>query len=123
MIDPGPIIDSHIDALIETVGDRLEWIFVTHTHRDHSPAAKAVAAATGAELIGNVIDNDGFQDPTFIDARAIADDECLTTDEFTLRAILTPGHVSNHICYLIEDDRMPFKRAKEPDSEPEMILD
>ena len=106
LVDPGPPIDSHIDALIATVGDRLKWIFVTHTHRDHSPAAKAVAAATGAELIGNIIPNDGFQDPTFVDARTVADDECLNTDEFTLRAVHTPGHVANHVCYLIEEDRM-----------------
>jgi len=106
MIDPGPAIDAHIDALIATVGEKLSWIFVTHTHRDHSPAAKAVAAATGAELIGNVIPNDGFQDPTFVDARAVANDECLRTDEFTLRAIHTPGHVSNHVCYLVEEDRI-----------------
>jgi glyoxylase-like metal-dependent hydrolase (beta-lactamase superfamily II) len=106
LVDPGPAIESHIDALIATVGDRLNWIFVTHTHRDHSPAAKAVAAATGAELIGNIIPNDGFQDPTFVDARAVADDECLSTDEFSLRAVHTPGHVSNHVCYLVEQDRM-----------------
>ncbi len=106
LVDPGPAIESHIEALIATVGDRLNWIFVTHTHRDHSPAAKAVAAATGAELVGNVIPNDGFQDPTFVDARAVADDECLSTDEFTLRAVHTPGHVSNHVCYLVEEDRM-----------------
>jgi len=106
LVDPGPAIESHIDALIATVGDRLHWIFVTHTHRDHSPAAKAVAAATGAELIGNIIPNDGFQDPTFVDARAVADDECLSTDEFFLRAVHTPGHVSNHVCYLVEQDRM-----------------
>jgi glyoxylase-like metal-dependent hydrolase (beta-lactamase superfamily II) len=106
LVDPGPAIESHIDALIATVGDRLHWIFVTHTHRDHSPAAKAVAAATGAGLIGNIIPNDGFQDPTFVDARAVADDECLSTDEFSLRAVHTPGHVSNHVCYLVEQDRM-----------------
>jgi len=106
IIDPGPAIDSHIEAIIATVGDRLRWIYVTHTHGDHSPAAKAVAAATGAEVIGNIIENDGFQDPTFTDARAVADDECLTTDEFTLRAVHTPGHVSNHVCYLVEEDRM-----------------
>jgi glyoxylase-like metal-dependent hydrolase (beta-lactamase superfamily II) len=106
LVDPGPAIESHIKALIATVGDRLQWILVTHTHRDHSPAAKAVAEATDAELIGNVIPNDGFQDPTFVDARAVADDECLSTDEFTLRAVHTPGHVSNHVCYLVEEDRM-----------------
>ena len=106
LVDPGPAIESHIKALIATVGDRLQWILVTHTHRDHSPAAKAVAEATDAELIGNIIPNDGFQDPTFVDARAVADDECLSTDEFTLRAVHTPGHVSNHVCYLVEEDRM-----------------
>lgn len=106
LVDPGPAIESHIDALIATVGDRLEWIFVTHTHRDHSPAAKAVAAATGAELVGNIIDNDGFQDPTFLEARSVVNDEYLSTDEFMLRAVLTPGHVSNHVCYLVEEDRM-----------------
>ena len=106
LVDPGPAIESHIKALIATVGDRLQWIFVTHTHRDHSPAAKAVAEATDAELIGNVIPNDGFQDPTFVDARAVVDDECLSTDEFTLRAVHTPGHVSNHVCYLVEEDRI-----------------
>ncbi|MDA0821641.1 MAG: MBL fold metallo-hydrolase [Proteobacteria bacterium] len=106
LVDPGPAIDSHIAALIAIVGDRLKWIFVTHTHRDHSPAAKAVAAATGAELVGNIIENDGFQDPSFTEARSLANDECLKTDEFTLRAVLTPGHVSNHVCYLVEEDRM-----------------
>jgi glyoxylase-like metal-dependent hydrolase (beta-lactamase superfamily II) len=106
MVDPGPAIDSHIEALINIVGERLRWIFVTHTHRDHSPAAQAVAAATGAELVGNVIDNDGFQDPTFANARAVANDDLLKTREFSLRAILTPGHVSNHVCYLLEDDRI-----------------
>ncbi len=77
MVDPGPPSDSHIEALIDIVGDRLRWIFVTHTHRDHSPAAHAVAAATGAELVGNVIDNDGFQDPTFTSARPVANVELL----------------------------------------------
>jgi len=104
MVDPGPLMDAHVEALIDVVGDKLRWIFITHTHRDHSPAAQAVAEATGAELVGNIIENDGFQDPTFVDARAVANDEILRTDEFTLRAVLTPGHVSNHVCYLLEED-------------------
>jgi len=106
LVDPGPAIGSHINALVDVVGDRLKWIFVTHTHRDHSPAAQAVAAATGAEVIGNIIPNDGFQDPSFVKARTVIDDECLCTDEFKLRAVHTPGHVANHVCYLIEEDRM-----------------
>jgi glyoxylase-like metal-dependent hydrolase (beta-lactamase superfamily II) len=106
VVDPGPAIDSHIDAILAAVGDRLCWVFVTHTHGDHSPAAQAIVAATGAELVGNIIENDGFQDTTFIDARPVADGECVATDEFTLRAVHTPGHVSNHVCYLVEADRM-----------------
>ena len=104
VVDPGPAIDSHISAILESVGAHLAAVFVTHTHRDHSPAARVIADATGAELIGNAIDNDGFQDTSFTAARAIADDECYATAEFGLRAIHTPGHVANHVCYLLEDE-------------------
>ena len=106
LIDPGPALPEHIEALARICGDRLRWILVTHTHRDHSPAACALAALTGAELIGNVITNDGYQDETFVGARALAQDDCLRSDEFTIRALLTPGHVSNHVCYLVEEDRL-----------------
>ncbi len=105
IIDPGPADQAHIDRLLAAVGDRLKWILVTHTHPDHSPAAQALAAATGARVMGNkLVDNDGFQDDSFAPAHSFAHDECLVTDEFTLRALLTPGHVGNHICYLIEED-------------------
>jgi glyoxylase-like metal-dependent hydrolase (beta-lactamase superfamily II) len=104
MIDPGPDLPEHVDALERICAGRLRWILVTHTHRDHSPAAHTLAQRTGAELIGNVIPNDGFQDQSFAGARALAQDDVLSSDEFTLRALLTPGHVSNHICYLVEED-------------------
>jgi glyoxylase-like metal-dependent hydrolase (beta-lactamase superfamily II) len=106
LIDPGPALPEHIDALARACGSRLRWIIVTHTHRDHSPAARPLADLTGAELVGNVLPNDGFQDETFSGARALAQDERLTTPEFTLRALLSPGHVANHVCYLIEEDRL-----------------
>jgi glyoxylase-like metal-dependent hydrolase (beta-lactamase superfamily II) len=106
VVDPGPDIPEHIDALARICGDRLKWILVTHTHRDHSPAALPLAQRTGATLIGNVITNDGFQDTSFANARALQQDECVGNDEFTLRALLTPGHVSNHICYLVEEDQI-----------------
>jgi glyoxylase-like metal-dependent hydrolase (beta-lactamase superfamily II) len=104
MIDPGPDLPEHVDALERICAGRLRWILVTHTHRDHSPAAHTLARRTGAELIGNVIPNDGFQDESFSGARALAQDDVLSTPEFTIRALLTPGHVSNHICYLVEQD-------------------
>lgn len=104
MIDPGPNLPEHVDALERICDGRLRWILVTHTHRDHSPAARVLAERTGAALVGNVIPNDGFQDETFSGARQLAQDDVLSTDEFTVRALLTPGHVSNHICYLVEQD-------------------
>jgi glyoxylase-like metal-dependent hydrolase (beta-lactamase superfamily II) len=104
LIDPGPLVDEHIEAIVRLFGERLKWILVTHTHRDHSPAARPLAERTGAQLVGNVIPDDGYQDTSFTGARAVAQDECIRTPEFTLRAVLTPGHVSNHVCWLVEED-------------------
>lgn len=108
LIDPGPLDEQHIDALLKACGDRLRWIIATHTHRDHSPAAARIHAATGAELIGNIIDDDGKQDTTFKPTRSLQHDEILIADEFRLRAILTPGHVGNHACLLLEDEGLLF---------------
>lgn len=106
LVDPGPAIDSHVEAIVSQFGERLRWVIVTHTHRDHSPAAHPIAERTGAELVGNVIPNDGHQDETFADARAVAQDDRIEGPGFTLRALLTPGHVSNHVCWLVEEDRL-----------------
>lgn len=105
VIDPGPAIDEHIDAILQACGDSLKWIIPTHSHPDHSPAAAPLARATGAQVLGNrLADNDGYQDESFAPERAFAHDECLVTAEFTLRAIHTPGHVDNHVCFLVEED-------------------
>ncbi len=104
VIDPGPALEAHVDALERICDGRLRWILVTHTHRDHSPAAHLLAARTGAELVGNVIPDDGYQDVTFAGARPMAQDERLTGRDFSIRALLTPGHVANHVCYLVEED-------------------
>ena len=108
VLDPGPAIPEHIDAILETVGDRIRWIVCTHTHPDHSPAWQAVAQATGAEVIGASPADDMFQDDTFTPDRELQHDDVLATSEFTLRAVHTPGHVSNHFCFLLEEERMLF---------------
>ncbi len=108
VLDPGPDIPAHIDAILETAGDRIRWIVCTHTHPDHSPAWQAVAAATGAEVIGASPADDMFQDETFRPARELQHDDLLATDEFTLRAVHTPGHVGNHFCFFLEEERMLF---------------
>lgn len=105
LVDPGPANDAHIESLLDIVGDRLRWVLVTHTHPDHSPAAKRLVEATGARLMGNILPvNDGLQDDSFVPDQSFRQDELFTTPEFTLRALLTPGHVGNHVCYLLEDE-------------------
>lgn len=105
VIDPGPADESHIQAILNACGDQLKWIIATHTHLDHSPAAAALARATGARLMGNVLrHNDGFQDDSFKPDKSFSHDEVFATDEFTLRALATPGHVNNHFCFLVEED-------------------
>ena len=108
VLDPGPAIPAHIDAILGAAGDRIRWIVCTHTHPDHSPAWRAIAEATGAEVIGALPADDMFQDDTFAPTREIRHDDVLVTPEFSLRAVHTPGHVSNHFCYFMEQEQMLF---------------
>ena len=108
VLDPGPALPEHIDAILDTAGDRIRWIVCTHTHPDHSPAWQAVAEATGAEVIGASPPDDMFQDETFKPTVEVQHDYVLSTPEFTLRAVHTPGHVGNHYCYFLEEEGMMF---------------
>jgi glyoxylase-like metal-dependent hydrolase (beta-lactamase superfamily II) len=108
LVDPGPEIASHIAMLVHAVRDRLDWIVCTHTHLDHSPAARALKAATGARVAGRVTNQDGRQDKTFEPDRVLEDGETITVDGVTLRAVRTPGHASNHVCYLLEEQKLLF---------------
>jgi len=105
VLDPGPAIDSHLDAIQHAVDAPIRWILVTHTHPDHSPAAMLLAARTGAEVIGLPAPEGAHQDASFRPDLSLADGDELVSDDFALRAIHTPGHASNHVCYLhVESD-------------------
>lgn len=108
VLDPGPLLDDHVQAILDTCGDRIRWVIATHTHPDHSPAWQALVDATGAEVIGAPPWDDMFQDDSFSPARPVQHDDVLQAPEFTLRAVHTPGHVGNHYCYLLEEDGMMF---------------
>jgi glyoxylase-like metal-dependent hydrolase (beta-lactamase superfamily II) len=109
LIDPGPDSASHLAALIDAAGGRLKWILCTHTHLDHSPGARALKAATGAQVLGyGEVPRDGRQDEAFAPDRALRDGDTLDGGEFRLRAVHTPGHASNHLCYLLVGARWLF---------------
>ena len=108
VLDPGPLIDSHVEAILAAGAGKIRWIVATHTHPDHSPAWQPLAEATGAQVIGARPWDDMFQDETFDPSVEVQHDQLLATDEFHLRAIHTPGHVGNHYCYLLEEAGMLF---------------
>lgn len=108
VVDPGPAEPSHIAAILDCVGENLKFIACTHTHPDHSPGAALLAEATGAELIGRVTEDDRHQDLTFQPAAQMEDGDCISGAGWTLRAIRTPGHVDNHVCFLLEEEGMVF---------------
>jgi len=99
VIDPGPRIESHIEAIQSQSPGKIRWILCTHTHPDHSPAAMPLASATGAELLGIPAPAGKVQDKSFKPDRVLADGDTLDAGAFALRAVHTPGHASNHLCF------------------------
>jgi glyoxylase-like metal-dependent hydrolase (beta-lactamase superfamily II)/8-oxo-dGTP pyrophosphatase MutT (NUDIX family) len=106
VIDPGPDIPSHIEKILEAGQGRIRWIICTHTHLDHSPAAAPLKAATGAQVFGRPAP--AGQDATFKPDVIVEHGQRIKLDGATLRAIRTPGHASNHVCYFLEQTKMLF---------------
>jgi glyoxylase-like metal-dependent hydrolase (beta-lactamase superfamily II) len=107
VIDPGPELDAHFDALTAALqGERVSHILITHTHSDHWPLSARLSQATGAPVLGlapkgRELAEYGFSPPP-------ADGEAVAGPGWTLRALHTPGHASNHICYALEEERALF---------------
>ncbi len=119
VIDPGPLGDDphHVEALIRILaGEKVVAILCTHTHRDHSPAAAPLAAATGAPVIGCaplVLEDSGPRadasfDATYAPDRVMEDGESLSGPGWTLAALATPGHTSNHLCFALAEEQALF---------------
>ena len=115
VIDPGPLDDDHLAALLRALdGATVSHILVTHTHIDHSPLAAALKAATGAPVLafgphpahGSAGELGG--DQGFVPDRRLADGEVLTGRGWTLEAIHTPGHASNHLCFALREEASVF---------------
>jgi glyoxylase-like metal-dependent hydrolase (beta-lactamase superfamily II) len=100
VIDPGIEDAGHLEAIVGCGGDRIRWIVCTHTHPDHSPGAAALKERTGAEVLA-FESRDGLEVDT-----PIGDGFRIEATEFRLRAVHTPGHASNHLCYLLEEEQL-----------------
>jgi len=109
IIDPGPAIDSHVEAIVEACADaKVKWIIATHTHPDHSPGAKILAQRLGGEVVGAVLADDGHQDLSFKPAKQLQHNETFAAENYTLQAIYTPGHVANHFCFFLQEEQTLF---------------
>ena len=117
VIDPGPDLPDHVAGILAaTAGERIVAIVCTHTHRDHSPAAAALKAATGARIVGcaplSLADDGPRADAAFDTAyrpdRVLRDGESVAGSGWTLEAVATPGHTSNHICLALPEAKALF---------------
>ena len=108
VIDPGPDLGRHIDAIIgASMRERVRWVLLTHTHPDHWPAAEKIRKKTGAEIAAF----QPFPKPDEVGItvdRVLADGDTIDGTEFRLEALLTPGHAPNHLCFLLEEERVLF---------------
>ncbi|WP_205478790.1 MBL fold metallo-hydrolase [Sphingomonas arenae] len=110
IIDPGPEIPQHVDALLAAIAGRpVVAILVTHTHRDHSPASRALGQATGAPIMGCApltLDEgtraDAGFDHHYSPDRVLGEGDGIQVDGRRLTAVFTPGHTSNHLCFADE---------------------
>ncbi|MEM9501618.1 MAG: MBL fold metallo-hydrolase [Pseudomonadota bacterium] len=117
VIDPGPNDTDHIDAIMAAVGKaKIVAIMCTHTHRDHSPAAAPLAERTGAPVVGcaplvlktDMPRADEAFDTTYAPDRVLEDGEQMLGTGWTLTAVATPGHTSNHLCFALEESAALF---------------
>ena len=109
VIDPGPDLAAHVEAIVAAAPGPIDRIFVTHTHKDHSPAARALKARTGATLLGQAPRHRQWQDETFeADVVLHGGERFELAEGVHLAVVHTPGHASNHLCFLLEEEKTLF---------------
>nr|WP_255696672.1 MBL fold metallo-hydrolase [Sandaracinobacteroides sayramensis] len=117
IIDPGPADEAHLEAVAAAVeGEEVTHHLITHTHVDHSPGAAPLKARLGGKVAGCaplILSDDGPRadaafDRTYAPDQVLADGEALQGPDWTLRAVHTPGHTSNHLCFALEEEGILF---------------
>jgi glyoxylase-like metal-dependent hydrolase (beta-lactamase superfamily II) len=117
VIDPGPDLPAHLQAILDAVADeRVSHILVTHHHLDHSPLARPLAAATGAVIYGCAVAETPVETEVKLEAGydrfapdvSVCGGAVIPGHGWTVEAIPTPGHTSNHICYALAEENACF---------------
>jgi glyoxylase-like metal-dependent hydrolase (beta-lactamase superfamily II) len=119
IVDPGPAIEPHVDALLAALaGERVTHQLITHTHMDHSPAAGLVAERNGARTFGFGPHAEGRYergakveagaDLAFVPEVRVAHGQVIEGDGWSVEAVHTPGHCSNHLCFALREERVLF---------------
>jgi len=121
VLDPGPLDAAHISDIVASLGDeRVERIIVSHTHKDHSPGARALQELTDAPILGCAPHRaaralypgetamEAGADRDYAPDREIHDNETITGEGYTLTAVHTPGHTANHLCFALHEENALF---------------
>ena len=119
VIDPGPLLDPHVDAILNALGpdEHVSHILVTHTHLDHSPACAPLQARTQAPIYGcpppkpESFDGPRLEedaDDAFKPDHIVHDGDLIRGGDWTLECVATPGHMANHVCYALQEEKTLF---------------
>ncbi len=107
VIDPGPDDESHLQAILAAAGAPIRWILCTHTHMDHAPGAARLKQLSGATIAAMAAPRTDHDFQLSVD-RVLKDGDLIECGAVSIRALHTPGHASNHLCYLLSHNRMLF---------------
>ena len=107
VIDPGPDDESHMQAILAAAAGPIRWILCTHTHMDHAPGAARLKQLSGATVAAMAAPHTEHDFRLSVD-RVLMGGDVIECAGVTIRAVYTPGHASNHLCYLLEQNRMLF---------------
>ena len=107
VIDPGPALHEHIETIIQASAN-IKQILLTHTPPDHSPGTRLLQDNIGVPVFALITESSKDQDITFTPERILVDGDIIANEYYSIEVIHTPGHASNHLCYLLKDEKLLF---------------